>query len=574
MMEIKQFPADVSDLYEKIDPDDIYHTQLAGLFERRLDVTEENGNTGSRTVTDTFFIYIPESCYQSGPTAVLIPPSGQTAAGFLENSGWKETADKNGILLQIAEPGKSFAYARALAEMIRDRAYYNINKAFIYLAGYGDGAKTAQMMALDCPSRFAGAACIGDYGVDGELLQLWGQRPSDYDYMPMREVPVPMLLISDRNAGEETDGQKLAAEYWKHANHVDEKPYEQEGLTVYLGSEKTNASLIEEIAGAPLRIGGQDMAERGTDWLWDILSLYSRGTGIANGHLRPRRTLEQWGAVKRTIRVDQYLRDWIEYIPSKVKRDPDYQAPVVVCFHGGGNRNEPMLATTEWIKVAEARNFIALYPSGSMRRMADKGWVPHPAWNSGHVDDIMDDEKFVKMMMEDVFARYNVDRTRVYANGHSMGACMCQRAILALPEYFAAGGSTGGVLKGGFFGFFDTPGVKENCKMPLWMIMGENDINGGTYDNPKNSTKVNADYWTKRNETQSVDEPLTYRTGLYYNKVYVNGQGVPMVQFTTVDYKPHCSTAQDSWFFYDEWFSKFSRKADGTLVYMNGIEIK
>ena len=569
MMEIKQFPTDVSDFYEKIDPDDIYRTQLTGLFERRLDV-------GGVPRAKTFYIYIPERCYHSGPTAVLIPSEGQSVAEFLEKSGWKETADREGILLQIAEPGEDYEYIQALESMVRDRTYYNINKAYVYLAGYGTGAKLAQKLALEVPSHFAGAVCAGDYGMDESLLKEWGDRPSDYDFLPMRDVPLPMCLFSCPETEEENTAQQRTVCYWKHANVSREKPYEQDGLTIYMAREDTNASLIEETAGAPLMLGRiktEDLMGK-SDWLWELVSRYTRTTGIANGHLRPRRTLEAWGAERRTIRVDQYLRDWVEYIPSKVKRDPDYKAPVVVCFHGGGNRNEPMMASTEWVKVAEARSFIVLFPAGSMRRMADKGWMPHPAWNAGHVADIMDDEKLVKMMLEDVFSRFHVDRSRVYANGHSMGACMCQRAILALPEYFTAGASTGGVLKGGFFGYFDTEGVKETCKMPLWMVMGENDYNGGTYENPANGTKVNAEYWTKRNETQPVDEPLTYRNGLYYHKVYMNKQGVPMVQFTTVDYKPHCCTAQDSWFFYDEWFSKFSRKEDGTQVYLNGIEVK
>lgn len=565
-MQIKQFPTDVSDFYEKINPDDIYHMQLSGLFERQLLVEE--------SYEHIFYVYIPENCHHSGPTVVLIPPSSQTIESFLETSGWKMAAEENGIILQVAVPQKPYAYMQALAEMVRDRVYYNINKAYVYLVGYEEGAAIAQSMALEQPSWYAGVACLGDYGVDEALLKEWGSRPSDYDFKPMKEVPVPMYLFGE--VDDCLDEKQMAViQYWKHANLSESKPYEQDGMFVYFARETTTASLVEEIPGAPLCIGQINMNTvfDKTQWLWEQMSRYLRVTGIANGHLRARRTLEQWGATRRTIRIDGYLRDFVEYIPSKVKRDSDYKSPVVVCFHGGGNRNEPMMASTEWIKVAEARNFIVLYPSGSMRRMAEKGWMPHPAWNAGNVRDIMDDEAFTKAMLEDVFSRYQVDRSRVFANGHSMGACMCQRALLAMPEYFTAGATTGGVLKGGFFGYFDTPGVKESCKMPLWMIMGENDYNGGTYENPGNGTKVNAEYWTKRNETQSVDEPLTYRSGLYDHKIYVNHQGVPLVQFTTVDYKPHCCTTQDSWFFYDEWFSKFSKKGEDSLIYMNGIDI-
>ena len=72
----------------------------------------------------------------------------------------------------------------------------------------------------------------------------------------------------------------------------------------------------------------------------------------------------------------------------------------------------------------------------------------------------MDDEKFIRSMLEDVKARFAVDSGRIYVCGHSMGSAMTQRAALAMPDIFTAAASNSGVVTGGFMGDFDTPGGK------------------------------------------------------------------------------------------------------------------
>ena len=97
--------------------------------------------------------------------------------------------------------------------------------------------------------------------------------------------------------------------------------------------------------------------------------------------------------------------------------------------------------------------------------------------------------------------------------------------------------------------------------------MGEKDIGGGTFENNPDAYRY-AKYWTKRNGTQSADEPLLHDLGPYHTKVYVNGKGVPMVQYSTVDNKPHSATPTDSRLMYDHFFSKFSMDENGRAVYM------
>ena len=46
-----------------------------------------------------------------------------------------------------------------------------------------------------------------------------------------------------------------------------------------------------------------------------------------------------------------------------------------------------------------------------------------------------------------------------------------------------------------------------------------------------------------------------------------------MVQYSTVDNKPHSATPQDSWLMYDQFFSRFSMDEDGRTVYMDKLKM-
>lgn len=387
-------------------------------------------------------------------------------------------------------------------------------------------------------------------------------------------MPVPVWLWTKHL----TDEQKAVMDYWKYADQSETEEWVNAKTRHYHPAASALNPQINEQTGADLYVT-ENSEQQGSmpDATLDIwkrfLSRTVRTVAIYNGDLRPYHTMEEWNAQKQYMDLGSYRREWYEYIPSAARRNPEQKIPMVVCFHGGNNDGFTAMYRTNWIQVAESRNFAVVFPTGALRRLAEKNVVPHPAWNACGAQDIEDDVLFISSLIEDVKKRYSIDTSRIYATGHSMGACMCQRVLLTMPEVFAAGAATGGVLKGGFFGYFDSPGVIEGYKMPLWIILGENDRGGGDFlSNEK--ARANIEYWTSRNKTMPLDQSCDYTDGLYWNKVYLDAAGVPLVRFTTVQYKPHTSTPQDSWFFYDEFFSKFSRNEHGEVVYMNKIIVK
>lgn len=507
-----------------------------------------------------YYVYIPRSVQHSERAVLIVPDEGESADLFLEKSGWRAVADREAVVILLAQGGQEEDYYHAFFEERKNQQYFTVNKATCYLAGYGTGSRIIQKEILSRSQLWAGALCCGDFGVPETELKTVGEQESDVPFIKKSQVPVPVWLWTKQLTKEQNE----VLDYWKHANQSADAEWVDEKTRHYHPAASALNPLINEQTGADLYLT-EDCELQGcmpdaTQEIWKrFLSRTVRTVAVYNGDLRPYHTMEDWHAEKHYMEHGNYRREWYEYIPSAARRDPDRKIPLVVCFHGGDNNGFTAMYRTNWIQVAESRNFAVVFPTGAMRRRADKNAVPHPAWNACGAQDIEDDVSFVRSLIEDVKKRYFIDSSRIYATGHSMSACMCQRVLLTMPEVFAAGAATGGVLKGGFFGYYDSPGVVEGYKMPLWIVLGENDRGGGDFSSNEKA-RANIEYWTERNETMPWNQGCDYTDGLYWNKVYLDESGVPLVRFTTVQYKPHTSTPQDFWFFYDEFFFEIQQE--------------
>ena len=551
MLTVKDFPEDRQVYFKNPNKQDLYRMPYHGLYHAQMKQFPER----------EYLVYIPESAYLSTPAVLLIPDEADSKLAFAEDSGWKAAADEGGMLLFVTDPDVSEEESAQMIEEMRLRECFTANKNYFYLAGYGTGAARAQRLAMKNPSAFAGLALAGACEVPKEELKAMDQVPSEVLGCPLSQVSMPVWILTD----EVTPAQSAVLEYWKKANKSQTDPYVSQGSTWYLPSEYTEHSLIEEVVGGKVRISKMTSPSE----IWKtFFSRYLRSTGIGNWNLKVWRTDEEAGVEFKTIEVDGYRREWYQYIPTKMRQNPDYKAPLVVSCHGGSNLHKMFFSATDWIKVAEARGFMVVFPAAALRHFPKTNWLPHAAWNASANDEQLNDEKFIREMVHYLTEHYSIDKGRIYASGHSMGSAMGQRLLLAMPDIFAAAGMTSGVLRGGFFGNYETPGIVEDHQRPIWILMGEKDIGGGTPENNPDVAKY-IEYWTKRDKTTPPERPKTYQTGAYATRVYCNKDGVPMVNFSTVMNKPHSCTAQDSWFLYDEFFSKFHINEEGRSVYMN-----
>ena len=67
---------------------------------------------------------------------------------------------------------------------------------------------------------------------------------------------------------------------------------------------------------------------------------------------------------------------------------------------------------------------------------------------------------------------------------------------------------------------------------------------------------------------QLNETPLRYVCGEISYYVYLNAKRVPLLIVGTVKDMSHANYPRESWISYDEFLVKFSRRADGTLLYM------
>jgi len=125
-------------------------------------------------------------------------------------------------------------------------------------------------------------------------------------------------------------------------------------------------------------------------------------------------------------------REYLLYVPRSY--DPTKPAPLVISMHGAAGWPTQQMELTEWNRLAESQRFLVVYPSGT------EGAGPR-VWRVG--PDFAKDVRFISEMIDKLEAAYNIDRTRIYANGFSNGGGMTFVLSCALPDRIAAVGMVG-----------------------------------------------------------------------------------------------------------------------------------
>jgi polyhydroxybutyrate depolymerase len=146
-----------------------------------------------------------------------------------------------------------------------------------------------------------------------------------------------------------------------------------------------------------------------------------------------------------SMEVDGRERSWRLFVPASVSGDDD--VALVIGLHGGLGSGEQFAEDNHVDEQAEAGGFIAVYPEGLAGRL-NLGQT----WNGGRccgyaADEDVDDVPFIEALIDRLAADYPIDRSRVYAVGHSNGAIMAYRLACEIPERIAAIGAVAGSLE-------------------------------------------------------------------------------------------------------------------------------
>lgn len=186
---------------------------------------------------------------------------------------------------------------------------------------------------------------------------------------------------------------------------------------------------------------------------------------------------------EKVIEHDGLLRKYRLHVPQGYFPKDSY--PLVVALHGFSENARIMELKTGLSRKADQEGFFVVYPYGTQ----EKRFAPY-SWNSefccGYaLDQGLDDIGFISKVIDEVSAKYSIDKNRVYIAGFSNGAMMAQQYALKKPYKVSAlavvSGAVGGMHEDDEeFEWLDQSGVP----IPTVIFHGRDDavipFDGGT----------------------------------------------------------------------------------------------
>ncbi|HEX3583396.1 MAG TPA: PHB depolymerase family esterase [Thermoanaerobaculia bacterium] len=128
-----------------------------------------------------------------------------------------------------------------------------------------------------------------------------------------------------------------------------------------------------------------------------------------------------------SIVVDGEQRNYLVHVPPGYDRSR--AVPLVISMHGAGGWPAQQMRMTQWNRVADRAGFIVVYPSGA-------DMAGPRIWRVSDVD-------YISQLIDRLERDYNVDRSRVYANGFSNGGGMTFILSCTISDRLAAVGLAG-----------------------------------------------------------------------------------------------------------------------------------
>lgn len=126
-------------------------------------------------------------------------------------------------------------------------------------------------------------------------------------------------------------------------------------------------------------------------------------------------------------------REYLLYVPRSY--DSTRPTPLVISMHAAMNWPAYQMKVTEWNKSADENGFIVVYPAGT--GTGPKTWFMEGAKTPARMPDV----RFISELIDTLGAHYNIDSTRIYANGLSNGGGMAFALSCTLSNRIAAIGA-------------------------------------------------------------------------------------------------------------------------------------
>ncbi len=194
------------------------------------------------------------------------------------------------------------------------------------------------------------------------------------------------------------------------------------------------------------------------------------------------------------IQVGSTTRNMLVYAPADIETN----RPLLISMHGMNQDINYQRNQTQWESVADANNFVVVYPAGI-----------NNSWDLSGTTDT----DFILAIINEMFNRYGIDRDRVYLSGFSMGGMMTYHAATKIADKIAAFAPVSGYLMGG---------ANTNSSRPIPIIHTH-----GTDDPvvPYSGVETCLNAWVSRNgcpttaqvtQPYPIDKPSSNGTKYYW----------------------------------------------------------
>lgn len=554
----------------EIDRFDVKRCLMSGLFVEHVDI---NG------ITRNFYTYLTPGLTYDQRCLIVAPPDDVPVPDFIEGGFWREFAENEQVFLHFLEPegkwnldGTDADYMNKVYIQIQSRNHYVTIQDNVYGVGIGRGATVAQQAVMKMTSEWSGLATFGDMGEHALLNAASAPESQDMGKVELSvsasKAPLPIWMLWSQNSGINQE----VCDYWKKQNDSEEEKFSNgEADEIYFPSAVYKKSSVNEEKISQVRITNHfpgEITEGLFQAVWQFIGRARRHRCFGSKALRNYMKPEAYGASLHTMEFDGFTRFWYEYVPERVKEQGN-PVPLVVNMHGRGGSAESFMDLSGLNRVAEERDFIAVFPEAGIHQQRPAGIRNILLWNGEYKGKEIDDTAFILKIIEDVKSRYAVDPKRIYACGQSSGGMMTSELALRAPGVFAAVSPWSAIKSP------DRQTVlpeKIKPAVPYLFLFGENDWLCVNKEKGQLEYKVTGDIADFLRNLMKIYElettPRKYRCGEISYYVYVNKKKTPMLTVGTVKDMSHANYPRESWVAYDEFFAKFSKDEDGTLLYM------
>ena len=245
------------------------------------------------------------------------------------------------------------------------------------------------------------------------------------------------------------------------------------------------------------------------------------------------------------ISVNGKSRTYLLYVPNNVKDS----APLVISLHGAGGTVTTTSHDPDFNSIADKDGFIVAYPQGLQTTFPGLGGMQASGWTSTGEENF--DTDFLKAVVEDIDAKYPLDRQRLYCCGFSNGGMMTYVMANTCSHIFAAFAAISGYPINEFH-------LHHCSERPVPFLH----IHGKADDFVKYSLVPNIiEDMVDRNGANPVPE-VTTKSGKYTKNVYKAEEGGFPIIFYEIDGMGHSpftnntednSSSQTMWNFFQQY---------------------